>query len=188
MGVAKYIYIWSVRTELSLSPVSLIIHTKSSQHRHTHTHTHWPACLPACLPSTHMNTGMLAMHKSYKNLNTRWFTNLFFILLSLPATHTHTHTHTHTLWTPGTDCNASASLVVGEEGWGIELRHTFNILRPLLYTVECFYERNSLKELCVCLCVCACVCVCVCGAMCGTLESHPRPHQSEFLFLFNFEG
>ena len=100
MGVAKYIYIWSVRTELSLSPVSLIIHTKSSQHRHTHTHTHWPACLPACLPSTHMNTGMLAMHKSYKNLNTRWFTNLFFILLSLPATHTHTHTHTPTHFGP----------------------------------------------------------------------------------------
>ena len=166
MGVAKYIYIWSVRTELSLSPVSLIIHTKSPRHTHTHTHTH--TGLPACLPSTHMNTGLLAMHKSYKNLNTHWFTNLSFILLSLPATHTHTHTQ-HTLGTPGTHCNALASLVVGEEGWGIELRHTFNILRPLLYTVECFYERNSLKELCVCVCAC----LCVWSHVCGTLESHP---------------
>ncbi len=37
---AKYIYIWSVRTELSLSLISLITHTVHTTHAHTQTHTH----------------------------------------------------------------------------------------------------------------------------------------------------
>lgn len=70
-SAAKYTCIWSVRTEPSLSPISLITH----KHPHTHRRTRPPAALPS--------------HTSYKNFNTRCFAKLFFTLLFFPAPHTH---------------------------------------------------------------------------------------------------
>lgn len=103
---------------------------------------------------------------SCKNLNTQCFTNLFFPFI-VPSC----HTHTHTFATPGTDCNALASLVVGEEGW--ELSSDIHLIFSDHYYIQYNTSMESVEEA-----------VCVWGHVCGrvvtpmtTSISTPLPVQ-----------
>lgn len=130
-------------------------------HKVSHTHMH------TCLHFFHTHKHMIV--SLVRELRKQCFASFFFSFI-VPSY----HTHTCTFGTPGTGCNSSASLVVGEEVWEFS-SYIFNLFRLLLY--GCMYERSSWRKLCLCR-----------DSVCGTRKSHPCPHQSAVLFLFTFAG
>lgn len=100
---------------------------------YTHKVSHMHTCLHFFHTHKHMIVSLVP------ELQKQCFAS-FFPLLSPPTT----HTHTCTFGTPGTGCNSSASLVVGEEVWEFS-SYIFNLFKLLLY--GCMYERSSWGKL-----------------------------------------